>query len=95
MLQNVFFLLQSVTFSPCVRFLSDSSPTLRRVSFVSAFFATFVCLQLYAGYGPMDKNKAELLQVLWTLVKVAVGYLIGYVTNNPGAVQAVSDFLNY
>lgn len=43
----------------------------------------------------MDKNKAELLQVLWTLVKVAVGYLIGYVTNNPGAVQAVSDFLNY
>lgn len=43
----------------------------------------------------MEKKQAELIQIIWTIVKVAVGYLIGYVTNNPEAAKAVSDFLNY
>jgi len=43
----------------------------------------------------MKQKQAELIQILWTIVKVAVGYLIGYVTQNPEAAKAVSDFLNY
>lgn len=43
----------------------------------------------------MQKKQAELIQIIWTIVKVAVGYLIGYLTNNPEAAKAVSDFLNY
>ena len=43
----------------------------------------------------MDKKKAELIQILWTVIKVAVGYLIGYLTNNPEAASQVSAFLNY
>lgn len=43
----------------------------------------------------MKQKQAELIQILWTIVKVAVGYLIGYLTQNPEAAQAVSDILNY
>lgn len=43
----------------------------------------------------MDKKKAELIQIIWTVLKVAVGYLIGYLTNNPEAASQVSAFLNY
>lgn len=43
----------------------------------------------------MDKKKAELIQIIWTVIKVAVGYLIGYLTNNPEAASQVSAFLNY
>ena len=43
----------------------------------------------------MDKKKAELIQIFWTVIKLAVGYLIGYLTNNPEAAQQVSAFLNY
>lgn len=43
----------------------------------------------------MKQKQAELIQILWTIVKVAVGYLIGYVTQNPEAAKAVTDLLNY
>lgn len=43
----------------------------------------------------MKQKNAELIQIIWTIVKVAVGYLIGYLTQNPEAAKAVSDFLNY
>lgn len=43
----------------------------------------------------MDKKKAELIQIIWTVIKVAVGYLIGYLTNNPEAASQVAAFLNY
>lgn len=43
----------------------------------------------------MEQKKAEIVQLIWTIVKVAIGYLIGYVTNNPEAAGAVSAFLNY
>lgn len=43
----------------------------------------------------MEKKKAELIQIIWTIVKVTVGYLIGYVTQNPEAAKAIGDILNY
>lgn len=43
----------------------------------------------------MEKKQVELIQIIWTIVKVAVGYLIGYMTQNPEAAKALSDFLNY
>lgn len=43
----------------------------------------------------MEQKKAEFIQLLWTIVKVAVGYLIGYVTQNPTAAKAAESFLNF
>lgn len=43
----------------------------------------------------MEKKQAELVQIIWTIVKVAVGYLIGYITQNAAAADAVAAILNY
>lgn len=64
---------------------------------------TFVPVEVQAAMGGpehprhiiMDKKQVELINIIWTVVKIAVGYLIGYLTNNPEAAQQVSDFLNY
>lgn len=83
------------------RLRAVSAPTPRRLTSDFALtqkkLHTFVAAQ--RGFDPrgsdMEKKQAELIQIIWTIVKVAVGYLIGYVTNNPEAAKAVSDFLNY
>lgn len=103
MLQNVFFCFHFVN-SPNPHTLHAApSPSPLPLCAYSEKFA-YLCDRWstarlsgrhHAPGTTMDKKKAELIQILWTVIKVAVGYLIGYLTNNPEAASQVSAFLNY
>lgn len=102
MLPNVFFGLQFVNAPTLRALLGTPPPSPLRLFAVSEKFA-YLCNRWNAGRRPlwhsssqaMDKQKAELIQIIWTVVKVAIGYLIGYITNNPEVASQVAAFLNY
>ena len=104
MLQNVFFCFHFVNSPTLPAHLTAPSPTPLPLCSVSEKFA-YLChrwstarlsrpaIMLQAS--TMEQKKVELIQIIWTIIKVAVGYLIGYLTNNPEAATQVSAFLNY